>query len=68
MIYHLDEHISERLTEIAERRGLDVVSVDRLDLKGLDDASNLLFAAQRSRVLVTYDVRDYTLLHRAWHV
>ncbi|HEY7035050.1 MAG TPA: DUF5615 family PIN-like protein [Thermomicrobiales bacterium] len=66
MIFHLDEHISERLTERAVARGLDVVSVDRLGLKGLDDAANLLLAARTGRVLVTYDVRDYTLLHRAW--
>jgi Domain of unknown function (DUF5615) len=68
MIYHLDEHVSERLTETAEDRDLDVVSIDRLGLQGLDDVSNLLWAARSARVLVTYDVRDYTLLHRAWHV
>jgi hypothetical protein len=68
MIFHLDEHVSERFTELAERSGLDVTSIDRLGLKGLDDASNILLAAQTGRVLVTYDVRDYTLLHHAWQI
>ena len=68
MIYHLDEHISERFTETVEGRGLDVVSIDRLRRKGLDEASNRLLAARLSRVLVSYDVRDYSLLHHAWQV
>jgi hypothetical protein len=68
MIYHFDEHVSERLTELAENQGLDTTSIDRLDLKGLDDASNLLLSSRSGRVLVTYDVRDYALLHRAWQV
>jgi hypothetical protein len=66
MNFHLDEHVSERLTARAVFCGLDVVSVSRLGLKGLDDAANLLFAAQSGRVLVTHAVRDYTLLHKAW--
>lgn len=68
MIFHLDEHVSERFTELAERRGVDVTSIDRLGLKGLDDASNLLLASRAGRVLMTYDVRDYTLLHHAWQI
>jgi uncharacterized protein DUF5615 len=66
MIFHLGEHVSERLTDRAVDCGLDVVSVDRLGLKGLDDTANLLLAAQTGRVLVTYDIRDHTLFHKAW--
>lgn len=63
---YLDEHASERLTETLEGLGLDATSANRLQRKGLSDALHLLYAAESNRVLITYDVKDFTLLHEAW--
>ena len=67
LVCYLDEHASERLTEALVGLGLDATSANRLQRKGLSDALHLLFAAESNRVLVTYDVKDFTLLHEAWH-
>jgi hypothetical protein len=63
---YLDEQISERLAEALEALGYDVVSVTRLGNKGLSDALHFMLAARAGRVVVTYDVEDFTLLHEAW--
>ena len=63
---YLDEHASERLTEALGGLGLKATSANRLQRKGLSDALHLLYAAESNRVLITYDVKDFTLLHEAW--
>jgi hypothetical protein len=64
---YLDEQASERLREALERLGHDVTSADRLARKGLSDALDLLFAAEANRVLISYDIKDFELLHEVWH-
>ena len=49
---YLDEHASERLTEVLGRLGHDATSANRLRRKGLSDALHLLFAAESNRVLI----------------
>jgi hypothetical protein len=65
--YYFDEQASERLTEALVGHGLDATSANRLGNKGLSDALHLLIAARAQRALVTYDTKDFTLLHEAWH-
>ena len=65
---YLDEHASERLTEALERLGHDdATSANRLRRKGLSDALHLLFAAESNQVLISYDIKHFTLLHEAWN-
>jgi hypothetical protein len=63
----LDENVSELLIPLLALLGYDAVSVGRLGWKGHSDADQLLAAASLGRVVVTYDVDDYELLHLAWH-
>lgn len=64
---YLDEDVTERLTEALLDLGLDATSVNRLGHKGLKDPQQLLMAARLQRVFVTYNTRDFVLLHEAWH-
>jgi hypothetical protein len=64
---YLDEQTSERLGEALERLGHDVTSANKLKRKGLSDALHLLLAADANRVLISYDIKDFKLLHEAWH-
>jgi predicted nuclease of predicted toxin-antitoxin system len=60
----LDEQLSLRLAEAAGRAGLDVTAVSGSDLEGVDDRTVLLAAAAQERILVTYDIRDFSRLMR----
>lgn len=64
---YLDEDVTERLTESLLDLGLDATSVNRLGYKGRKDPQQLLTAARLRRVFITYNTRDFVLLHEAWH-
>jgi len=61
----LDENVTVRLVDALANLGIDAISANR-DYKGFDDATLLLTAAELKRVLVTYNIIDFLLLHRAW--
>lgn len=60
--YYLDEHIPRALAEALRRRGVDVVTVQELDLMGATDEEHLANANQLGRVIVTQD-SDFCALH-----
>lgn len=64
--FYLDEQVSELLTTALQALGYDATSANRLGNKGLHDGLQLLIAANQGRVLVTYNYKDFTLLHRSW--
>lgn len=63
--FFLDENVTERLVNALADQGIDAISANR-DHKGSDDATLLLVATELRRVLVTYNVSHFALLHRAW--
>lgn len=62
----LDEDIQAGLAEALRRRGLDAVHLQELKRKGLADAAVLTLAAEQGRCLVSYNIRDFVLLHNAY--
>ena len=62
----LDENVSERLAETLRGVGYDVATTAELGRKGATDVSQLSFAARSRRVLVSYNVRHFEMLHEAW--
>jgi hypothetical protein len=66
LAFYLDEQVPELLAVILRSLGYDVVSANQLGNKGLHDGRQLLIAARAGRVMVTYNVKDFTLLHRSW--
>lgn len=62
----LDEHIAPAVAEALRRGGHDVIAVaGRTDLRGLSDREILQAASAQRRVLVTHDVRDFSVLGSA---
>ncbi|MGQ0572119.1 MAG: DUF5615 family PIN-like protein [Armatimonadota bacterium] len=63
----LDVHVSPAVAAALKRRGCDVTSAaEDPALARLDDAALLAEATRQRRAVVTYDIRDFTLLSREW--
>jgi predicted nuclease of predicted toxin-antitoxin system len=62
---YLDEMISPRVAEGLRGRGHDVVAAAERATLGNSDARQLAEAIQEGRALVTFDVRDFSVLAKA---
>jgi hypothetical protein len=65
---YFDEHVQAELAAMLVGRGFDVLTardVGRSN-RGLSDEDQLAYATAESRVLVTYDLRDYFRIAREW--
>ena len=60
---YLDENVQQAVTLALRSRGVDVLHVDEVARKGLDDPSQMAFAAEESRAIFTYNKRDFIPLH-----
>ncbi|MGD8329782.1 MAG: DUF5615 family PIN-like protein [Acidobacteriota bacterium] len=65
MKLYLDEMISPRVAEGLRARGHDVVAAVERDTLGRSDARQLAVAIEEQRALVTFDVRDFSIIARA---
>lgn len=65
MRLYLDEMISPRVAQGLCRRGYNVVAAAERDTLGSSDARQLAEAIQEGRALVTFDVRDFSVLAKA---
>ncbi len=66
LVFYLDENFPEVMAALLIALGFEAVSTNSLGRKGARDHNQLLFAAQTERVVVTYNVADFLLLHDAW--
>jgi hypothetical protein len=66
LTFYLDEQVPELLAVDLRALAFDVVTANQQGNKGLHDGQQLLIAASAGRVIVTYNVKDFTLLHRSW--
>jgi predicted nuclease of predicted toxin-antitoxin system len=62
----LDEDVHMALALALRRRGYDVVHAQEADRKGKSDAEQLAYAVEHSRCLVSFNVKDFVLLHNAY--
>jgi hypothetical protein len=62
----LDEDVSEKNLDPLQARGHISTSIGKLGRKGINDALQLLFAAQPNYIFVTHNAKHYILLHEAW--
>lgn len=65
--FYLDEPVSDSQAIPLRRRGHDVITTTQASNKGQSDVQQLLFATKTGRILITHDLRDYPMLHEAWH-
>ena len=62
----LDEDIHAGLAHALRQRGFDVVHAQDLERKGRSDNEQLAFAVREKRCLVSFNVRDFVLLHNLY--
>jgi len=63
---YLDESISVALAAVLRQHGVDCLTARDAGNLGVDDESQLLFATQQSRVILTHDTRDFLRLASMW--
>lgn len=61
-----DEHIPYGIVTALRLRGEEITHVEELGRKGLSDAEHLEYAATNSFAFFTYDVPDFTVLHKQY--
>lgn len=60
-----DEHVQEAIVVGLRRRGMDLVTVQDLDMRGADDDVLLDKARQLGRLMLTSD-QDFLVIHAQW--
>ncbi len=58
-----DEDIDVALAAALKKRGYDVAHVSELKRKGCSDEEQLRYAIEQGRCLISFNVKDFVLLH-----
>ncbi len=66
MKLYLDEHIPTILARILRERGVDCVTTQEAGNIGRPDQGQLQYATTHSRVLLTFNRRDFLALAKVW--
>lgn len=66
MKLYLDESVSVALAAVLLQHGVDCLTARDVGSLGVDDESQLLFATQQNRVILTHDTRDFLRLASMW--
>lgn len=62
----LDEDVHMLLAEALRKRGHDVIHAREVNRESLSDESQLNFATEGNRCIVTFNVGDFVRLHNQW--
>lgn len=63
---YLDEDVSVLVAELLRPHGFDILSTRDANNLGKADRSQLLFATEQQRTILTHNRSDFENLHRAW--
>lgn len=66
MRLYLDESVSVALAAVLRQHGVDCLTARDAGNLGVDDESQLLFATQQNRAILTHDTRDFLRLAAIW--
>ena len=62
----LDEDVHSGLAHALRKRGYDAVHAQELERKGRSDSEQLLFAVGQERCFLSFNVRDFVILHNEY--
>lgn len=62
----LDEDVHFELAHALQMRGFDAVHAQELGRKGCSDAVQLAYAFQEQRCLLSFNMKDFVLLHNSF--
>lgn len=63
---YLDEMIPADLTIILKQYNYDVLSAKDAGMLGKSDLEQLAFAVSQGRAILTFNIGDFTRLHKSW--
>jgi hypothetical protein len=66
VVYHDEDRLDSGLVAAFRRNGIDLVTAFESGMAGRTDEEHLVFAAGRSMVLYSANVRDFARLHFEW--
>ena len=66
MRLYFDESVSVALAVVLRQHGVDCLTARDAANLGVDDESQLLFATQQNRIILTHDTRDFLRLASMW--
>lgn len=64
--FYFDENIQEALDDALKTRGVDVLTTKQTGNMGVEDIRQLAYAAEKGRTILTYNKRDFALIHYQW--
>jgi hypothetical protein len=62
----LDENIWQGLAEALRQQGFDAIHVREVQRNGLDDESQLIYATEHERAILTFNARHFEPLAKKW--
>lgn len=66
LIFYFDENIQTPLADALKTRGIDVVTTREAGNAGIEDIRQLAYAAEKGRTILSYNKRDFALIHYQW--
>jgi predicted nuclease of predicted toxin-antitoxin system len=63
---YLDEMIPVALAVILRQYGYDVLAANEVNMSGKSDEEQLAFAVSNNRAIITFNIKDFPLLHQSW--
>ncbi len=63
---YLDEMIPVVLAAVLCQYGYDVLTAKEANMCGKSDEDQLAFAVSNRRAIITFNIKDFVLLHQSW--
>jgi predicted nuclease of predicted toxin-antitoxin system len=64
--FYFDENVQTALADALRTRGIDVVTTQGAENVGVEDIRQLAYAAEKGRTILSYNKRDFALIHYQW--
>jgi predicted nuclease of predicted toxin-antitoxin system len=66
LLFYFDENIQTALADALTTRGIDVLTTQQGGNIGVEDIDQLTYAADKGRTILSYNKRDFALIHYQW--
>lgn len=64
--FYFDENIQAALADALKMRGIDVLTTHQAGNAGVEDNRQLAYAAEKGRTILSYNKRDFAMIHYQW--
>jgi hypothetical protein len=63
---YFDENIQAALADALRMRGIDVLTTHQAGNTGVEDMRQLVYATEMVRTILSYNKRDFAMIHYQW--